>query len=354
MKYTRHSVQKTTSIFYRLPYWSLFCFIIIFILGIYTKSAHASLISFISKLIVSPAVSAKTEYNVPSSNLQTIALLQGAIHLDPNPDKQLESVPISSNSVLIPDMAVSGDYVIDNPKSTEISTYIVRSGDTISGIADMFGVSVSTVLWANDLTSRSVLKTGQTLVILPITGIVHTIQKGDSIGSISRKYKSDVDDILVYNDITLDSTLITGQEIIIPYAEFTPSTVSNIAKKTNNSSSGPNISGYFIRPVSGVRSQGLHGHNGIDIAAPIGTPIYASAAGTVIVSKSGAWNGGYGNFVIISHSNGTQTLYAHNTKNIVSAGEYVVQGQQIATVGSTGKSTGSHLHFEVRGAKNPF
>ena len=91
----------------------------------------------------------------------------------------------------------------------------------------------------------------------------------------------------------------------------------------------------------------------MDLAAPTGTPILASAIGEVIISRTG-WNGGYGNYVVIAHSNGTQTVYAHNSSNIVYAGQTVVQGQVIGYVGSTGRSTGAHLHFEVRGAKNPF
>ena len=80
----------------------------------------------------------------------------------------------------------------------------------------------------------------------------------------------------------------------------------------------------------------------------------ASASGEVIISRAGGWNGGYGSYVVIKHSNGTQTLYAHNSRNNVSVGDYVNQGDIIAFVGSTGKSTGPHVHFEIRGARNPF
>ena len=109
-------------------------------------------------------------------------------------------------------------------------------------------------------------------------------------------------------------------------------------------------------PVAGgIITQGLHGWNAVDIGAPKGTPIYAAAAGTVIVAKSnGAWNGGYGNYVVISHPNGTETLYAHMSKVETSAGASVGQGETIGLVGMTGMATGNHLHFEVRGAANPF
>jgi murein DD-endopeptidase MepM/ murein hydrolase activator NlpD len=105
----------------------------------------------------------------------------------------------------------------------------------------------------------------------------------------------------------------------------------------------------------GVLTQGLHGYNGIDIGAPSGTGILASAAGTVIIAnRSGGWNGGYGNYIVIQHDNGTQTLYAHASRIYATAGQRVAQGALIGAVGRTGKATGPHLHFEVRGATNPF
>ena len=110
-----------------------------------------------------------------------------------------------------------------------------------------------------------------------------------------------------------------------------------------------------MRPIiGGRRTQGLHGYNGVDLGVSYGSPIYAAAPGTVIISRNGGWNGGYGKYIVVSHPNGTQTLYAHNSDNVVFAGANVIRGQVIGFVGSTGKSTGPHLHFEVRGARNPF
>ena len=110
-----------------------------------------------------------------------------------------------------------------------------------------------------------------------------------------------------------------------------------------------------MRPIVGGRkSQGIHGYNAVDLAAPTGTPIIASASGKVIIARSSGYNGGYGLYVVISHPNGTQTLYAHMSKVNVSVGRFVERGEIIGAVGNTGKSTGPHLHFEVRGARNPF
>ena len=127
------------------------------------------------------------------------------------------------------------------------------------------------------------------------------------------------------------------------------------AKPTKSSSGAVSASGNFIHPVPGAtRTQGIHGYNGVDLAAAIGTPVRAAASGEVIVSKSSGWNGGYGNYVVIKHSNGTQTLYAHTSSNTVGVGATVEAGETIAYVGNSGRSTGAHLHFEVRGASNPF
>jgi murein DD-endopeptidase MepM/ murein hydrolase activator NlpD len=133
-------------------------------------------------------------------------------------------------------------------------------------------------------------------------------------------------------------------------------TKTSTVKTGSDLGSASATSGYFENPVPGaLLTQGIHGNNGVDLGAPSGTPIHAAAAGTVIVSKAdGAWNGGYGSYVVISHSNGTQTLYAHMVKNIASVGETVSQGEVIGYVGETGEATGNHLHFEVRNAKNPF
>lgn len=253
---------------------------------------------------------------------------------------------------------MGGGFVeIESRKNDQISIYQVKEGDTISQIADMFEVSVNTIKWANGLTRP--IAPGDQLVILPISGIKHTVKAGGTITDIAKKYNADAKEIALFNGVSIDESLTVGQVIIVPNVDLVieekkPS--KTVAKGTKTSSSGSGSSSWLIKPVNkGYRSQGLHGHNGIDFAAPIGTPIYAAAGGTVIIAKSDdGWNGGYGNYVVIKHSNGAQTLYAHMTSVNVSSGESVSQGNQIGTVGNTGKSTGAHLHFEVRGAKNPF
>ncbi len=250
----------------------------------------------------------------------------------------------------------SATAFIDAGKSGtgQISAYVVRKGDSIASVAKMFGVSSNTIIWANNL-KGGVIKEGDQLIILPVSGVNHTVKKGDTIQSIAKLYKADSDDILSYNDITIDTKLKVGDVIIVPDGELASSIIVGSSKPLVNVSSLPTYAGYYQRPINGGRkSQNIHGYNAVDLASPVGTPIYAAADGTIIISRNGGYNGGYGTYVVISHPNGTQTVYGHMSKDNVLVGQYVVQGQQIGTVGMTGKTTGPHIHFEIRGAKNPF
>jgi murein DD-endopeptidase MepM/ murein hydrolase activator NlpD len=272
------------------------------------------------------------------------------------------------DDALVPESGPIGTIVDleEMPSSDQISIYVVRSGDTVEGIAKMFDVTPSTVRWANNIAKGQKLKDGEVITILPISGVSHTVKKGDSIASIAKKYGGDKNEIAFFNNFDLDESLEVGAKVIIPdgeVAEVAPKPKTSTPKYTINpvtkkrelvkGTSGPKLSGYFIKPASGIRTQGVHGKNGIDIGAPTGTPIYASASGTVIVANAGGWGGGYGTYAVISHPNGTQTLYAHMSKISVARGDTVSQGEVIGYVGNTGRSTGPHLHFEVRGAKNP-
>ncbi len=302
-------------------------------------------------------VMAKVQDIPDAPNSQNMTLLKAVVNTNSSHVLTTDRTILASGNALLAEIGPSGTLAdIEESVNTQISTYVVRSGDTMSEIAEMFQVSVNTILWANGLPKNPILKEGQTLVILPITGIKHIVKKGETIKEIVAKYKADIDEVLQYNDLSINSILTPGDIVIVPDAEPTvdsKATTKSIAKVRVNT---PSYAGYYLRPVSGVRkSQGLHGNNGVDLVAPVGMPIYAAADGTVISSmKNGAWNGGYGNYVIISHPNGTQTLYAHNSVNLVSVGQSVSKGETIAKIGMTGKTTGPHVHFEIRGAKNPF
>ncbi len=290
------------------------------------------------------------------------------MNIDPTAGRGGGDITIVDGSALMPSEGPSGTIAdIEKPKNATISTYVVRSGDTLSGIAKLFDVTPNTILWANDLTSASTLRIGQSLVILPVTGVKYTVKKGDTLSSVAKKYNSTATEISTYNGIE-GSSLAIGTEVIIPNGEISaPTPKKSIAGSSSSKTIyelahdvGPTGTtaqvGYYTAPLSRyTKTQGIHGYNSVDLAAPSGTPIMAAAAGDVTVAKQGGWNGGYGGYVVISHDNGSQTLYSHMSEVAAYSGEHVEQGQLIGYVGSTGLSTGSHLHFEIRnGIRNPF
>lgn len=299
------------------------------------------------------ATSWRNAANGSAANSQTVALLGAA--LNPNPQAGQSEEARILDGALLADAGPLGTIadVVSHSHSDQISVYVVRPGDTLSEIATMYGVSVNTIRWANDLSRAGTVQPGQVLTILPITGVKHQVVKGDTLATIAKKYGADLEEIAVFNGLDTNSTLTVGGTIIVPDGEL--STPVSPKPRPGSGKPTPSYDGYYLRPITGGRkSQGLHGYNGVDLAAPAGTQIYAAADGVVIVSKEGGWNGGYGNYVVIRHNNGTQTLYAHNQSNAVAAGETVKRGQVIGYVGNTGRSTGAHVHFEIRGAKNPF
>lgn len=296
---------------------------------------------------------------------QNVPLMKPSRNIDPT-NTGGGDVIIADNSALVADVGPAGTIadLVEGGKHGTVSTYVVESGDTLGSIAAKFDVSVNTIKWANDIRSNTV-RVGQELVILPVTGIRYTVKNSGSIRDIVKKYGGDVEDAARFNDVDPDEDLAAGTVVIIPDAEVQTAPLpvkkkgSALAYRVNVriKNAGPAYVGYFVHPLNnlGTRTQGLHGYNGIDIGAPVGTPIIAAAAGTITVSRSPAYyNGGYGGYVVISHDNGTQTLYGHMSRNISTVGDHVSQGEVIGYVGSTGRSTGPHLHFEVRGAQNPF
>jgi len=311
-------------------------------------TAEAGVFSFISNMF-SSASAEETDEHQPNS--QNMALLQATISPNQTSSTTKDEVVIIGGTSLLADVQSPTDT--KSIDEDQISIYVVHEGDTLPAIAKMFGVSVNTIRWGNDIKGNTI-SVGQTLVILPISGVQHVVKSGDTLKSIAKLHKGDIDEIMQYNNLTLGSKLAVGDIVIVPDGEVT-STPSSSAGGGKKSPSYPVYEGYYMRPIiGGVKSQKIHGRNGVDLASSYGTNILASASGEVIIARGSGYNGGYGYYVVIKHANGTQTLYAHMSAVLVSAGTRVTQGQVIGRMGSTGKSTGTHVHFEIRGARNPF
>lgn len=241
----------------------------------------------------------------------------------------------------------------DKPRS-EIITYSVQKGDTLSGIAKKFGVSEDTIKWQNDLRNDGIT-VGDTLEILPVTGIYHKVVSGEDIYSIAKKYSSNPQAIVdfPFNDFADPQTfsLVAGQSIMVPEGVQPQAAPVYQARRTYIATGKSTVGGSgFAWPVSGTMNQYYSWyHQAVDIGVPVGTPIIASHTGVVSESVTGGWNYGYGTHVVIAGDNGYQTMYAHMSATNVGAGQRVVAGSTvIGWVGMTGRTTGPHLHFEVR------
>ncbi len=232
----------------------------------------------------------------------------------------------------------------------EIVTYIVQVGDTAESIAQNFGLQPTTILWSNPELERvpDLLRVGQELVILPLDGVYHTVAEGDTLESVAEQYKAAAQDIedCSFNRLPVRGMLRTGMRLIVPNGTkpYEPRRVTAYQGPVPQDAVG---TGAFRWPTSGRISQGYwYAHRAIDIANAVGTAILASDAGYISFAR---WTDvGYGYLVVVDHANGYQTYYAHLSNIFVMEGEVVTAGQVIGALGSTGNSTGPHLHFEVR------
>lgn len=238
----------------------------------------------------------------------------------------------------------------------KVIIYSVEKGDTIETIAKKFGISTDTIKWANSINSEDILSIGQELKILPVSGIAHKVAPGETIYSIAEKYSTNSQGIadFPFNTFANPETfaMVAGQIIIVP-GGVAPSERATYVKKTEVyvvTGTAPVGSNGWYFPVEGSISQYASWyHMALDIAGPVGTPVYAARSGTVEQVITGTWDGGYGNNIWVNGGDGIQTHYAHLNGANVSAGQNVVGGQTIiGWRGSTGRSTGPHTHFEVR------
>jgi murein DD-endopeptidase MepM/ murein hydrolase activator NlpD len=316
-------------------------------------------------------------------NSQNVPLMESSL----NPELKLG--PNYVNMTIIDEQALESNNIgplgvsdIEQKYAStkKIETYTVKSGDTLEKISKKFGISKNTLINSNDsLSAKGSLTVGQVIAILPVEGVAYEVKKGDTIETLARKYSSSAKEILRYNDMENASDLQIGDTIVLPggkkpiakvpekktetpkQAEIQPKEETQevpppqtIAEKSESTPSA----GGFIWPLpldKGRISQRLHDDNAVDIAAPSGTPIYAIKDGTVLIADGTGWNGGYGKYVVVNFTDGGQALFGHMVRVGSVAGQSVKQGDVIGYVGTTGSSTGNHLHLSMRGGvKNPY
>ena len=261
--------------------------------------------------------------------------------------------PFPNGEVL--EVALDPNTTVSQKPRSETIEYEIQSGDTLSSVAKKFGVSTDTIKWENKLKNENQLKPGDILKILPVTGVSHKVKSGETLESIAKKYQAEPQAIVdfPFNGVPDDFKLAAGQNLVVPdgvIEEAAPvkrSQPKYLAQGPSSPAFEALGGGKFVWPTSGGISQYFAWyHPGIDIPNRSVPGIAASDGGEVIVA---GWpdNMGYGNRIVIDHGNGYRSMYAHLSNVYVSVGQSISRGQIIGQMGSTGRSTGTHLHFEI-------
>ena len=230
-------------------------------------------------------------------------------------------------------------------RSLYYRAYAVKPGDMVGTIATEYGISQDAIISLNKLRNTRTLQIGQILKIPSMDGIPYTVKEGDTPETIADKYKISLEKLAQVNALT-DNTIEPTTVIFLPDAKLDWATLQEI---NGDLFRKPLHSNYYITSRYGWRdnpfSNGKRSfHNGLDLAAPTGTPVYAALNGQVV---STGYSTVYGNYIIIRHHSGYQTLYGHLNTILTSTGSFVSVSSKIGTVGNTGMSTGPHLHFTV-------
>ncbi len=322
------------------------------------KSLHISFLKFESKKGVFVTALYKQRGKMSRqlthsgmATLATLGIIIAPVIAQEFPGKSINPWEISAAPSVL--SASTDDPGIDTQISSKVRDsildYTVQEGDTIKSIAVKFDISESTIRWQNDL-SGDKIKVGQVLKILPVTGIAHKVQKGDTVYSIAKKYDSDAQAIIdfPFNSFSNDETfeLAIGQIVIVPDGVMPAATVTPRIRQTTPDAGTVVASGQFVWPTAGTITQRFAWyHPGLDVANRGLPGVIAADAGRVV---SAGWDSsGYGNMVLIDHGNGFVTRYGHLSVLSVISGQTVGRGAMIGKMGSTGRSTGPHLHFEI-------
>lgn len=309
---------------------------------------HKTLTVLISTFITLGAIYGITNGKIipESMNLKPVAHEEAAKAASASPS------PIKSSNVMPVKADIEGQTQVQNNIQPQILTYTIKSGDTLESIAKTYGIKVGTITGSNGISVKSTLKIGQELEFPSIDGILYSVRKGEALWDIADEYNIDIDDIVGANGLDDAHMVSIGQKLILPGATKLKTQTASV--KARQASVTPAVKSSLITsstwPTRGILTSKFgtrwgRKHEGIDIAAPIGSEVIAFMGGTISFS---GWRGSYGNLVIIDHGNGLETYYGHNSKLLLKAGQKVSKGDLIAKVGSTGRSTGPHSHFEVR------
>ena len=310
---------------------------------------------FVSVLYKKRGKHSRTFMHSGMASLAMVGIMIAPVIAEEFPGTSVDPWDIPSPSALLSTSTQdpTTDTLVSDKVRDRIIDYTVQDGDTISSIANKFGIDTNTILWQNGLTTRSTIKPGQNLEILPVAGVSHKVKKGDTIYSIAKKYDVDAQPIVSFpfNTFTNDETfeLAIGQVIIVPEGvrKTAGIAIAPRASRLTPDAGTAVASGQFVWPTAGKITQNFAWyHKALDVANKSAPNVLAADAGTVVIA---GWPDGYGygNRVVIDHGNGYRTLYAHLSAINVRVGQRVNTGDIIGRMGSTGRSTGTHLHFEV-------
>ncbi len=257
-------------------------------------------------------------------------------------------------AIVAPTISEVGDSVAPR---TDVTEYEVQIGDTLGTIAQAHGISINTLLWSNSLSTRSVIRPGNKLTIMPVDGVQHKVKSGDTLIKIANKYDSDTEKILTFNNLADAGDLSIGELLLIPDGKLiasAPSRTRSVARVFSTPTAAPSTPatpapkspGRMIWPTDLRTITQYYGwrHTGLDVDCHFTHHNYAADDGYV---QFAGWKGGYGLTVEINHGNGIVTRYGHHASLAVADGQQISQGTPLGVCGTTGRSTGTHLHFEV-------